>query len=97
MWCLLACLLQSLSSSELSDLLTPKPLDEVNKDIISDKDLSKLLLDREQHQVCCIDLARSCQCCVMYAASPLFSTRLALVQAVERDGKGWQYLASKEA
>lgn len=58
---------QSLSASELSDLLTPKPLDEVNKDIISDKDLSKLLLHREQHE------------------------------AVERDGKGWQYLVSKES
>ena len=43
---------QSLSASELSDLLTPKPLDEVNKDIISDKDLSKLLLNREAHEVC---------------------------------------------
>ena len=28
---------KSLSSSELTDLLSPKPLDEINKDIISDK------------------------------------------------------------
>jgi hypothetical protein len=95
--CLVACLLQSLSASELSDLLTPKPLDEVNKDIISDKDLSKLLLHREQHEVCRIGPARSCQCCMMDAASARFSPRHALVQAVERDGKGWQYLVSKES
>ena len=94
---------QSLSASELSDLLTPKPLDEVNKDIISDKDLSKLLLNREAHEVCvcvCVCVCARARCTCVHVSVCMHSHFLGCVcigQAVERDGQGWQYLASKEA
>jgi len=38
---------QSLSGQELAELLKPKSLADVNKDIVNDDDLKRLLLDRE--------------------------------------------------
>lgn len=55
---------QTLTASELTELLRPKPLDDVNKEIISEDDLKRLLLQREPEE------------------------------AIERDGKGWQFLAN---
>ena len=59
---------QSLTASELGELLTPKPLDEINKDIISDKDLKHLLLQRQPEQVLTRVCASVCECVRMCAS-----------------------------
>jgi ATP-dependent DNA helicase len=42
---------ESLTADEMHALLSPKRLEEVNKDIISDKDLERLLLKRGDNEV----------------------------------------------